>query len=40
VLNHESNQILQAADAHERLASLGIEPFGGTSAEFAGFHRA
>jgi tripartite-type tricarboxylate transporter receptor subunit TctC len=38
-LNHEINEILQAAEVRERRASLGIEPLGGTSAEFAAFHR-
>jgi hypothetical protein len=38
-LNCEINEILQAADVRERRASLGIEPLGGTLAEFAAFHR-
>ena len=38
-LNHEINEIPQAAEARERRASLGTELLGGTSAEFAAFRR-
>ncbi len=36
-LNHEMNEILLAPDVRERLAALGIEPLGGTAADFARF---
>jgi tripartite-type tricarboxylate transporter receptor subunit TctC len=34
-LNHEINDILRSPDVRERLASLGIEPLGGSAADFS-----
>jgi len=36
-LNHAINEILLSPDVVERLAALGIEPLGGTPADFSRF---